>query len=149
MSRMRFVGVAVTILLAGAVSVAASSDFFFPLFGAYRDYDLANVPSACGESSVITSSSAVVFDGTLLVHYVCSNVGTPTPLGQREVWRRYFRPVSGTASTPAPTPVYLVNPDGSPSMPAPPSPVDECRAHNLVPAKLGGCVPANHPDARR
>jgi hypothetical protein len=89
------------------IPVTSGIDYYTPLFGGYLDYEPL-APTPCGESRVVKSATPIVFDGTLMVLYVCTNAGTYENPGQTTIWRRYFRP--GNQDAAKPLPVYLVNP---------------------------------------
>jgi hypothetical protein len=87
-----------------SIHVASGLDFYTPPFAAPVKYDIL-APHPCGASRVVKSASPLVFDGTLWVHYLCTNHGTVEHAGgQTEHWIRYLRP----QATPPPVPVYLV-----------------------------------------
>lgn len=145
MKKMVSFSVVLTVLVVGTTLGAV--DYFSPLFGGYADHQpIADSP--CGPSSVIKSATPVVFDGTLMVAYLCTNAGVELAGNQVVIWRRYFRPSSGSLSAPAPQPVYLVTPQGQPA--APPTPRMDCSAYpGFVSNATGnGCVPPDHPTAK-
>ena len=129
-----------------AAGTAAAQDYFFPLFGAYVDHVVPG-DSPCGATPVRTITPSTV-EETVMLWYLCED--------NRVIARRFFR--SGGSSE-VPKPVYLVNPPDptfSPgSTPAPTStpssspPICSAYPGFVVTTNGDGCVPPDHPLARR
>ena len=130
-----------------AVGTAAAQDYFFPLFGAYVDHVVPG-DSPCGATPIKTITPST-YEETVMLWYLCED--------NRVIARRFFR--SGGSSE-VPKPVYLVNP------PDPALATSSTTAPGLVPASSSpsicsaypgfvvttngdGCVPPDHPLARR
>lgn len=118
---MRRTIIALIIVIAGATMTTVAQDYFTPLFSAYVDHRVNEVPPC-----VHSTASAVVYEQTLMVMYACVD-GHP-------IFRRYFRANPHIAILP---PEISVE-----------SPVDACPL-GFVAGQLGGCVPPDHPAARK
>ena len=136
MKRNSVIAAVVGAALSFAVGTVAAQDYFFPLFGAYVDHVVPSDPP-CGPVP-IRQIAPTVYEDTILLWYLCED--------NRVVARRFFR--TGGSSE-APKPVYLV--PGPESAPPPsvlnPEPLN-CPV-GTIPAVAGGCVPPDHPLARR
>jgi hypothetical protein len=129
-----------------AVGTAAAQDYFFPLFGAYVDHVVPGY-SPCGATPVRTITPST-YEETVMLWYLCED--------NRVIARRFFR--SGGTSE-VPKPVYLVNPPDTTFSSSPtPAPTQApsaspatCSAYPGFVATINGdgCVPPDHPLARR
>lgn len=122
-----------------AVGTAAAQDYFSPLFGAYVDHVVPG-DSPCGATPIKTITPST-YEETVMLWYLCDD--------NRVIARRFFRSGGGSE---VPKPVYLVNPPALPTVEA--TAPGLVAAYNcplgFVPANTGdGCVPPDHPLARR
>ena len=132
------IGGVIAAALSLAVGKVAAQDYFFPLFGAYVDHVVPG-DSPCGATPIRTITPST-YEETIMLWYLCED--------NRVIARRFFRT---SANGQVPQPVYLVNPpDTSYSTGVPAPTVAPTCPPGFVPANTGdGCVPPDHPLARR